>query len=36
MSSSGSKAFISGGGENEIYVTMVRTGEDGPKGITAW
>ena len=33
---SGSKAFISGGGENEIYVTMVRTGEDGPKGITAW
>lgn len=31
---SGSKAFISGGGENEIYVTMVRTGEDGPKGIT--
>src|SRR5215210_2105201 len=32
---SGSKAFISGGGENEIYLTMVRTGEDGPKGITA-
>jgi alkylation response protein AidB-like acyl-CoA dehydrogenase len=32
---SGSKAFISGGGENEIYVTMVRTGEDGPKGISA-
>ena len=31
---SGSKAFISGGGETEIYVTMVRTGEDGPKGIT--
>ena len=31
---SGSKAFISGGGENELYVTMVRTGEDGPKGIT--
>ena len=31
---SGSKAFISGGGENEVYVTMVRTGEDGPKGIT--
>ena len=30
---SGSKAFISGGGENEIYVTMVRTGEEGPKGI---
>jgi alkylation response protein AidB-like acyl-CoA dehydrogenase len=31
---SGSKAFISGGGENEIYVTMARTGEEGPKGIT--
>ena len=31
---SGSKAFISGGGVNEVYVTMVRTGEDGPKGIS--
>jgi alkylation response protein AidB-like acyl-CoA dehydrogenase len=31
---SGSKAFISGGGENELYVTMVRTGVDGPKGIS--
>jgi alkylation response protein AidB-like acyl-CoA dehydrogenase len=31
---SGSKAFISGGGVNEIYVTMVRTGEEGPKGIS--
>lgn len=31
---SGSKAFISGGGANEIYVTMVRTGEPGPKGIS--
>ena len=31
---SGSKAFISGGGENEFYVTMVRTGVDGPKGIS--
>src|SRR5947209_7741734 len=31
---SGSKAFISGGGENDVYVTMVRTGEDGPKGIS--
>ena len=30
----GSKAFISGGGANEIYVTMVRTGEEGPKGIS--
>ncbi|HEX8667859.1 MAG TPA: acyl-CoA dehydrogenase family protein [Allosphingosinicella sp.] len=32
---SGSKAFISGGGENEVYVTMVRTGQEGPKGISA-
>jgi len=32
---SGSKAFISGGGENEIYVTMVRTGQEGAKGISA-
>jgi alkylation response protein AidB-like acyl-CoA dehydrogenase len=32
---SGSKAFISGGGENDIYVTMARTGGEGPKGITA-
>jgi alkylation response protein AidB-like acyl-CoA dehydrogenase len=31
---SGSKAFISGGGENEIYVSMVRTGQEGPKGIS--
>jgi alkylation response protein AidB-like acyl-CoA dehydrogenase len=30
----GSKAFISGGGENEVYVTMVRTGQEGPKGIS--
>ena len=30
----GSKQFISGAGENEIYVTMVRTGVDGPKGIS--
>ncbi len=30
----GSKAFISGGGENEVYVTMARTGGEGPKGIS--
>ena len=30
----GSKAFISGGGENEVYVCMVRTGQEGPKGIS--
>jgi alkylation response protein AidB-like acyl-CoA dehydrogenase len=32
---SGSKAFISGGGANDVMVAMVRTGEDGPKGISA-
>ena len=31
---SGSKQFISGAGENEVYVTMVRTGDEGPKGIS--
>jgi alkylation response protein AidB-like acyl-CoA dehydrogenase len=30
----GTKQFISGAGENEVYVTMVRTGEEGPKGIS--
>ncbi len=30
----GSKAFISGGGRSDLYVTMVRTGEAGPKGIS--
>jgi len=30
----GTKQFISGAGENELYVTMVRTGVDGPKGIS--
>jgi alkylation response protein AidB-like acyl-CoA dehydrogenase len=30
----GTKQFISGGGENEVYAVMVRTGEDGPKGIS--
>ncbi len=30
----GSKAFISGGSTSDIYVVMVRTGEDGPKGIS--
>lgn len=30
----GTKQFISGGGVNDIYVTMVRTGVEGPKGIT--
>jgi len=31
---SGTKQFISGGGVNDIYVTMVRTGEAGPRGIS--
>jgi len=31
---SGAKQFISGAGVNDIYVTMVRTGEAGPKGIS--
>jgi len=30
----GAKAFISGGGENEIYVCMLRTGDDGPGGVS--
>ncbi|WP_425407632.1 acyl-CoA dehydrogenase family protein [Hwanghaeella sp.] len=30
----GSKAFISGGGRSDLYVTMVRTGDEGPGGIT--
>ena len=30
----GSKAFISGGGENDLYVTMVRTSDDGANGIS--
>ena len=30
----GSKQFISGGGENDLYVTMVRTGDEGAKGIS--
>ncbi|USG60107.1 acyl-CoA dehydrogenase family protein [Sneathiella marina] len=30
----GAKAFISGGGHSDVYVTMVRTGDDGPGGIS--
>ena len=30
----GTKAFISGGGISDIYVVMVRTGAQGPKGIS--
>ena len=31
----GTKAFISGGGYSDAYIAMVRTGEDGPKGVSA-
>ncbi len=31
----GAKAFISGAGVSDIYVVMVRTGEAGPRGISA-
>ncbi|MEM6902118.1 MAG: isobutyryl-CoA dehydrogenase [Pseudomonadota bacterium] len=30
----GAKAFISGGSTSDVYVVMVRTGNDGPKGIS--
>jgi alkylation response protein AidB-like acyl-CoA dehydrogenase len=30
----GTKAFISGGGVSDVYVCMVRTGEEGPNGIS--
>lgn len=30
----GTKQFISGAGENELYLVMVRTGEEGPRGIS--
>ncbi|MEL7486925.1 MAG: isobutyryl-CoA dehydrogenase [Pseudomonadota bacterium] len=30
----GSKAFISGAGVSDLYVVMVRTGEDGARGIS--
>ena len=30
----GAKQFISGAGESDVYVAMVRTGEDGPKGVS--
>jgi alkylation response protein AidB-like acyl-CoA dehydrogenase len=31
---SGGKQFISGAGVNDVYVTMVRTGGDGAKGVS--
>jgi alkylation response protein AidB-like acyl-CoA dehydrogenase len=30
----GAKAFISGAGVSDVYVTMVRTSDDGPKGVS--
>ncbi|TGN47724.1 acyl-CoA dehydrogenase [Paracoccus liaowanqingii] len=30
----GTKAFISGGGYSDAYVTMLRTGAEGPRGIS--
>lgn len=30
----GTKAFISGGSVSDLYAVMVRTGEEGPKGIS--
>jgi len=32
----GSKIFISGAGSTDVLVVMARTGEDGPKGISAF
>ncbi|MGV6802253.1 MAG: acyl-CoA dehydrogenase family protein [bacterium] len=31
----GAKAFISGAGVSDLYLVMVRTGQEGPKGISA-
>ena len=31
----GTKQFISGAGDSDIYIVMARTGGDGPKGISA-
>ena len=32
----GTKQFISGGGQSDVYVVMARTGEAGPKGISTF
>jgi alkylation response protein AidB-like acyl-CoA dehydrogenase len=32
----GVKQFISGAGASEVYVVMARTGDDGPRGISAF
>ncbi|WP_329568069.1 acyl-CoA dehydrogenase family protein [Streptomyces sp. NBC_01361] len=33
---SGVKQFISGAGTSQVYIVMARTGEDGPRGISAF
>ncbi|MBI1418388.1 MAG: acyl-CoA dehydrogenase [Limimaricola sp.] len=33
---SGTKAFISGGGYSDAYIVMARSGQEGPKGISAF
>ncbi len=33
---SGTKAFISGGGYSDAYLVMARSGDDGPRGISAF
>ncbi len=30
----GTKAFISGGSTSDVYLVMVRTGDDGPRGVS--
>lgn len=35
ISLSGTKAFISGGGYSDAYIVMSRSGDDGPRGISA-
>ncbi len=32
----GTKQFISGAGDSDLYIVMARTGEDGPKGISTF
>ena len=32
----GTKAFISGGGYSDAYIVMARTGDEGPKGVSAF
>src|SRR5699024_569730 len=32
----GTKQFISGGGQSDVYVIMARTGDPGPKGISTF